>query len=251
MADRAGKKDTGRKAGKSAGHKLSKSSPAVSHAELERTFNSISMAVMLLGSDYSIKWANKATSTLLKLPLSKITGKYCHKLVHGTDEPPENCVFARMIKSRKREESEIYLEQIGIWAQGSADPEYDNKGNLKSVVHIINDITERRQAVLALKDSEARYRLLAEHMTDTIRLMDMDLKTTYLIPSAEKQRGFTYREMVEMPLEKQITPESLRAAYARLSEELPRVLADPVYNPVPILDLEYYCKDGTTVWAES
>ena len=27
--------------------------------------------------------------------------------------------------------------------------------------------------------------------------------------------------------------------------------ADPDYNPVITLELEYTCKDGTTVWAES
>jgi len=35
------------------------------------------------------------------------------------------------------------------------------------------------------------------------------------------------------------------------SEEIPRIEADPGYNPVRTLDLEYYRKDGTTVWAES
>ncbi len=115
----------------------------------------------------------------------------------------------------------------------------------------LQDISERKKAEEMLRKSDARYRLLAEHTTDVIRLLDMDLKTTYLSPSAEKQRGFTLQEMVGMPLERQLTPESLRTASAILSEEIPRVESDPDYNPIFTLDLEYYCKDGTKVWTET
>jgi len=61
-------------------------------------------------------------------------------------------------------------------------------------------------------ESESRYSLLSEHTTDTVWLMDMNLKMTYQSPSAEKLRGFTVQEILDMPLEKQVTPESLKLA---------------------------------------
>jgi PAS domain S-box-containing protein len=119
------------------------------------------------------------------------------------------------------------------------------------ILSFVRDITERRQAEQALRESEAQYRLLSEHMADGLLLLDMNLKITYISPSVEKIRGFTPLEAMEMPLEQHITPESLKLASEMFLEELPKVVADPAYNPIPMLELEYYCKDGTTVWTEN
>ena len=102
-----------------------------------------------------------------------------------------------------------------------------------------------------LRESEARYRMLAESMKDIVWLIDMNLKTTFHSPSGEKLRGFTIPEIMEMPLEKTLTSESFKLASELFFEEIPRVVADPGYNPVRTLDLEYSCKDGATVWVES
>ena len=122
---------------------------------------------------------------------------------------------------------------------------------LKTFIYLSGLAIKRRKTEDALRDSEANYRLLAEHTTDTVWLMDMNLKTKYQSPSAAKFRGFTPQEILEMPPEKHATPESLKLVFKVFSEELPRVEADPGYNPTHTLDLEYYHKDGTTVWAES
>ncbi len=74
MADRAGKRETGKRAVKSAVRSLRKPRPAVSRADLEEAFNAITNLVMLLSSDYTIKWANKATATFLNEAGSNMLG---------------------------------------------------------------------------------------------------------------------------------------------------------------------------------
>ena len=68
-------------------------------------------------------------------------------------------------------------------------------GGEKYVLTTAQDITEYRKAEQALKASEAQYRLLSEHTTDTVWLMDMNLKIMYHSPSVEKLRGFTTQEI--------------------------------------------------------
>ena len=113
------------------------------------------------------------------------------------------------------------------------------------------DVTDLRKAEKAKQESEAQYRLLAEHTTDTVGLMDKNLKVIYVSPSSERVRGFTAQEIMDMPLDKQVTPESLKLAADVLLRELPRVEAEPDYNPILQLELEYVRKDGSTVWLEN
>jgi HD-GYP domain-containing protein (c-di-GMP phosphodiesterase class II) len=56
---------------------------------------------------------------------------------------------------------------------------------------------------------------------------------------------------MEMPLEKYFTPESLKIAAEAFLVAIPRAEADPDYNPVLTLELQFYKKDGTAFWAET
>jgi len=116
---------------------------------------------------------------------------------------------------------------------------------------IVYDITDRRRAEEALKASDAQYRWLSEHITDGVWLLDMNLKPTYQSPSMEKLTGFTHEELMELPMEKRVTPESLKLALELFLELMPRIMADSDYNPIHTLELEYYCKDGTILWTEN
>ncbi|MCX6001612.1 MAG: PAS domain S-box protein [Chloroflexi bacterium] len=135
--------------------------------------------------------------------------------------------------------------------QTTKRPLLNEKGEINSILVVSVDITNRKKAEVALKASEAQYRLLAEHTTDGIMLLDMNLKLTYVSPNVEKMRGFTPLEAMGMSLEKHLTPGSLKLASELFLEEIPKVEADPDYNPVRILELEYCCKDGATILTES
>ena len=121
----------------------------------------------------------------------------------------------------------------------------------KVVIAVGRDMTERSQAEDAIKQAEARYRLLADHTTDTIWLSDMNLRTTYVSPSAEKIRGYTQEQLHELPLDQNLTPASYQLAMEVFAAEIPKVYADPKYSPVLTLELEFLNRDGTIYYTES
>ena len=81
--------------------------------------------------------------------------------------------------------------------------------------------------------------------------MDLSLRYTYMSPAVTRMRGYTVEEIVGTTVQETMTPASLEVARKTLAEEL--VLergegADP--NRSAKLDLEMYCKDGSTIWTE-
>jgi len=119
------------------------------------------------------------------------------------------------------------------------------------IITTARDITERRRAEQALRESEAKYRILAEKMHDIVWILDLDLKLVYVNPSTEFTLGFTREERMSMRIDECMVPESLDYAMQKLINEI--VLnqdgkADK--DRGVLLELEYYHKDGSTRWLE-
>jgi PAS domain S-box-containing protein/putative nucleotidyltransferase with HDIG domain len=120
------------------------------------------------------------------------------------------------------------------------------------VEHALQDAEDQRglkRTEEALRESEAQYRLLAEHMTDIVWMMNMDLNVTWLSPSAMKARGFSVDEITALPLDRQLTPESLRKAVNWLGKLMRLEKDGRISEPDGILsrELEFYCKDGRII----
>ncbi|MBW2409860.1 MAG: response regulator [Deltaproteobacteria bacterium] len=112
---------------------------------------------------------------------------------------------------------------------------------------IINALSFNR-----IKESEERYRLLATSVMDVIWTIDIDsLKFSYVSPSVERMQGFTPEEILQMPLNKILVPESYEKATEIIAEELMIENAggaDPIRSRT--VELQEYCKDGSIIWIE-
>ncbi len=113
------------------------------------------------------------------------------------------------------------------------------------------EIQMRKTMEEALKESERKYRLIAENTADLISVLDMNLHFTYISPASFRFRGFTVEEAMAQTLDQVLTPESMRLSIDIFAKEMQLEAsgtADP--NRTRILELEEYKKDGSTIWVE-
>lgn len=110
---------------------------------------------------------------------------------------------------------------------------------------------EAKQAELI--ESERKYRILAEHASDIIWIMDLKTLTfDFISPSIEKNRGFTPEEAKALSLEQTLSPKSLDRVSGILEEELAndkKPGVDPRRSRT--IEMEHSIKGDGYAWAEA
>ena len=119
----------------------------IKHAaeEWRATFDSITDLISINSRENKILRVNKAFAEEYGMKPEETIGKYCYEIIYKTKKPCQDCPHKKTLETKKTETLEVYNPEREMYYQISTSPMFDNSGEVMGSVHIIRDITKRRQ----------------------------------------------------------------------------------------------------------
>ncbi|MFE8583561.1 PAS domain S-box protein [Sphingomonas sp. NCPPB 2930] len=162
------------------------------HRESERRLNAVldntRMAVFLMDDHQQCVYANAAAEGLTGYALAEMQGRPLHDVVHhthpdGSHYPLEECPIDRAFPER----AQMSGEEVFVRPDGSfypvaftASPLLDDDGQPIGTVIEARDITAERARDATLRESEERFRNMADHAPVMMWVTDLEGRCTYL-----------------------------------------------------------------------
>ncbi len=145
--------------------------------------------------------------------------------------------FAGEFRVRRRDGSVRWITTLG-------EVERDARGEPVKVVGLSLDTTARKRAELALRESEQRYRVLAENTMDMIVQTDLHSVCRYVSPGCRKILGYEPEELVARGSQEIVHPDDLPEVETLVEDIVARRRTQAV------LEQRYRRKDHSFVWVE-
>ncbi|MBM4465408.1 MAG: PAS domain S-box protein [Chloroflexi bacterium] len=220
-----------------------------SHQLLEKTFASLRDAVFIIDADTTeILDCNPAASEVFGYNRQEMLGRTTAFL--HVDEA-WLAEFRRHLYSAVEEKGFLFLPEFRMKrkdgtvfpTEHSVMPLEDEAGKRIGWVSVVHDITERKRAEEALRESEEKYRNVVELANDGICIIQ-DTIVQYLNPRLAEMWGGTIGEVIGTPFTNYVHPDELAKVVDRYKRRMAGQDVTPVYETV------LRRRDGSKVYAE-
>ena len=148
--------------------------------EWEAVANSVPDLITILDDDRRILFTNRAMGEMFGQSPEQCIGRHCYEVIHGTDKPSGCCPFGWTLDDGQVHTVELRDEHVGRDFLVRTVPLRTAGGRRIGTIHLAHDITPRKQAERALRESEERFRNLAEAVPQLVWLVDAEGKAVFL-----------------------------------------------------------------------
>jgi PAS domain S-box-containing protein len=145
-----------------------------------------------------ISFVNKAYCNYFGKPLKQLVGSNFLSLIpEAGREAVMNNISALTVESPIQSHEHLVIDRNGHirWQRWTNRAIFDDRGKVVGYQSIGEDITERKEAQEALRESEELHRITLSNITDTVFIADDAGAFTYICPNVSAIFGYRYEEV--------------------------------------------------------
>lgn len=170
-------------------------------AELNQIFQTSADGMRIVDKDFNTLRINETFARLTGASPDDAAGKKCYEVFPGSSCHTPGCSLTRILSGEEKIECEVRKERldgIEIPCILTAKPYRGASGELLGMVEDFKDITERKQAEDALRESQKRYKTTLNAVPDMVYELAMDGTILYANQSALKVFGISMDHVGKM-----------------------------------------------------
>lgn len=166
----------------------------------ENAFHYAPIGMALVGLDGQFLKVNEAFCGIVGYDAPSLLSLDFQAITHAEDLDKDlallNQLVARQITDYQMDKRYLRADGQQVWVRLSVSLAAGEDGGPKYFISQVQDLTTAREAEAALRDSEARFRLIAESSTDMIVTTDWQGRVTFITASCHAITGWTAQEMM-------------------------------------------------------
>jgi len=233
-------------------HESAQGAVAASESPFEVIFNGVLDFLFLIGVEagphFRCLKVNPSYVKATGRTQEQVRGKLIEEIL-----PPEQArltiaKYTEAVQTRRpitfEESAEVPAGELIV--ETTLTPVFDAEGNCTHLLGDSRDITERRQIMQVLQESETLYRNLFENARDALATFTLDGEITAVNRAAEQLLGYSRAELIGQHMSKVGTPASVALAAERTRDFLAGKRL-----PSPAFESELVHKDGRIMTVES
>ncbi|MFH1312996.1 MAG: PAS domain S-box protein [Candidatus Eisenbacteria bacterium] len=205
------------------------------------------IGLIVWDTEFRVQTWNPAAEKIFGFTAGEAAGKHPYDIIVPKEAQPDvDNIWRRLLEGDETAHSaneNTTRDGRTILCEWTNTPLKKADGTLVGVLSMVQDITERKQAEDALRQSEERYRDLFDNANDLIQSVTPDGRLLYVNKAWRKALGYSQEEIGKLKMRDIIHPDSMN----HCMETFQKVMSG---QPVKNIEAVFVAKDGSVINVE-
>jgi PAS domain S-box-containing protein/putative nucleotidyltransferase with HDIG domain len=160
--------------------------------EWETSIDAVPDPLFIHDREFRVMRCNRAYANAAGMSYQEIIGRPYYEMFPKMDGPTEGC--RKALELQEDGEEEIFVHAVDRVFNAKAHLVRDVDGAYLYSLHILQDVTAKKKAEEASRESEEKFRAISDGALDAVLMLDDDGRIVYWNPAAGRIFGYSLEE---------------------------------------------------------